>query len=125
MNGLFALAADVSEAHRQFLIACDCTCSGVRCGREAPFTKTVGTIGVASAPYNWSQVASAVGHLTQYRVCHSSRTWHMPVAQSMVPLESSPSASTLSAGFRSTGTEQLAVIWSPGCPWSKCTDHIS
>ena len=78
----FALTADVTEAHRQVPIAeCDWYLIGcqVRPGSTV-YVNKVGTLGVASASYYWSRVASAIGRLAQYLVGHATDTWHMLVA---------------------------------------------
>ena len=78
----FALSADVTEAHRQVpfhpddwhLLGCQ-----VSPGGDA-FVNTVGTFGIASASYYWSQVAAAIGRLVQYLSAYTSSSWHMLVA---------------------------------------------
>ena len=64
----FGLTADVKEAHRQVPIHPDdwhlLVCQ-LENGREV-FVNIVGTFGVSSASYCWSQVSAAVGRLTQY-----------------------------------------------------------
>ena len=78
----FALSADVTEAHRQVpihpddwhLLGCQVSPGG------DVFVNTVGTFGIASASYDWSQVAAAVGRLVHYLSAHTSTSWHMLVA---------------------------------------------
>ena len=78
----FALSADVSEAHRQFLVHPDdwhplgCQVSP---GGDV-FVNTVGTFGIASASHYWSRVAAAIGRLVQYLSAYTSTSWHMLVA---------------------------------------------
>ena len=76
-----ALAADVSEAHRQIPVAEQdwhlLGCQVVPCG--SVFMNTVGTFGVASASDYWSRVASAIGGVAQYLAGNTAYTWHMLV----------------------------------------------
>ena len=78
----FALTADVKEAHRQIpidprdwhLLGCQ-----LECGADV-FINTAGTLGITSASYYWSRVASALGWLTQCLASDRAETWHMIVA---------------------------------------------
>ena len=78
----FALSADVMEAHRQVPIhPDDCHLLGCQVSPGGDvFINTVGTFGIASASYYWSQVAAAVGRLVQYLSAYTSTSWHMLVA---------------------------------------------
>ena len=79
---LFALSADVAEAHRQVPVHPDdwhfLGCQVVP-GAEV-FVNTVGTFGIASASYYWPRVGGAVGRLSQYLAGYDATTWHMLVA---------------------------------------------
>ena len=78
----FSLTAHVTEAHRQVpvdkgdwhLLGCQ-----VEAGGDV-YIDTVGTLGVASASYNWSRVAASVGRITQHISGRSATTWHQLVA---------------------------------------------
>ena len=76
----FALSADVTEVHGQVpiqhwhLLGCQVSPGG------DVFVNTVGTFGIASASYYWSQVAAAIGRLVQYLSAYTSTSWHMLVA---------------------------------------------
>ena len=70
----FALAADVSEAHRQVLVAerywhlLDCDVKR----RTAAFVKKVGSrFGTASAAFYWSRVAYALGQHVAEETAHT------------------------------------------------------
>ena len=79
---IFALTADVAEAHRQIPIhPRDWHLQGcqVEVGGDVYINK-VGTFGVASASYYWSRAASALGRLTQYITGRTANTWHQLVA---------------------------------------------
>ena len=79
---IFALIADVAEAHVQIpihprdwhLLGCQ-----VEVGGDV-FINKVGTFGVASASYYWSRAASALGRLTQCITGRTANTWHQLVA---------------------------------------------
>ena len=72
-----ALAADVTEAHRQVPIAEQ---DWHLLGLPEVCVNTVGTFGVASASFDWFRVGSTIGRLCQYLSGTSARTWHLLVA---------------------------------------------
>ena len=75
----FALTADISEAHSQVPVdARDWHFLGcqVTPGSDV-YVHTVGTIGIASASYFGSRVATVVGRLSQYLAGHEAHTWHL------------------------------------------------
>ena len=78
----FALAADISEAHRQVPIdPCDWHFLGcqITAGSDV-YVHTFGTFGIASASYYCSRVSMAVGRIAQYLVGHKAQTWQLLVA---------------------------------------------
>ena len=79
---MFALTADVAEAHRQVPIDpvdCHYLRAQIRPG-DVVYVNTVGTFGISSASYCWSRVGSSLGRLSQYLSAHTAHTWHLLVA---------------------------------------------
>ena len=74
--------SSVKEAHRQIPIdPRDWHMFGCQLERGADvFINTVGTLGITSASYYWSRVASAIGRLTQYLAADRAETWQMVVS---------------------------------------------